>query len=158
MDDFGVEQLSLTFGTLTITPPMQSTRGSGRMDSEEGVGASLMLGLVTLFRNFMKHFGGGGHKPTDVLELRESPSMEMPAAEEHFRKLLSQKEKEMEDAAKVINDLLTQKDELSESASQSNCRNLQVQYRISLLEQEGRRLYQEGLGLWRCNLHQSTLQ
>jgi hypothetical protein len=147
MDNSGVEELSLTFGALTISPPMQSTSGSGRMDSKEGVGASPTLGLGTLFRNAMKHFSGGGHKRTDVLELRESSPMEMPATEECIRKLLSQKEKEMEDAAKVIKDLLTQKDELSESVSQSDCRNLQLQDLISRLEQDRWRLYQEKMSM-----------
>jgi len=152
MDNSGVEELSSTFDDLTISPPLQSTIGSGRMDSEEGVGAS---GLGTFLRNAMNHLGGGGHKhthgedstSTHVLEFRESPPMEMPAAEEYIRKPLSQKEKEMEPAAKVIKDLLTQKDELSESVSQSDCRNLQLQDRISRLEQDRRRLYQEKMSM-----------
>jgi hypothetical protein len=125
------------------------------MDSKEGLGASPRLGVVTFLRNAMKYLGGGGHKrtdgedstSTDVLEFRESPPMEMPAAEEYIRKPLSQKEKEMEPAAKVINDLLTQKDELSESMSQSDCRNLQLQDLISRLEQDRRRLYQEKMSM-----------
>jgi hypothetical protein len=168
MDNSGVEELSSTFDDLTISPPLQSTIGSGRMDSEEGVGASPTLGVVTFLRNAttsvmnhlgdaMNHLGGGGHKRTDgedssrtdVLELRESPPMEMPAAEEYIRKLLSQKEKEMEDAAKLINDLLTQKDELSESVSQSDCRNMQLQDLISRVEHDRQRLYDENISMQR---------
>ena len=151
MDNSGAEELSLKLAALTISTPMQSTRGSGRMDFKEGVGAFPILGWRTMFRCITKLFDGGGHNrtdgedssSTDVLEFRESHPMEMPAAEEYIRKLLSQKEKEMEAADKVINDLLTEKDELLESVSQSDCRNSQLQYRISQREQEVRKCYQE---------------
>ena len=136
----------MKFDAFGILPPMQSTRGSGRMDSKEGVGTSPTPGLGWL--RFLKNpFGGGGHKrtdgensmSTDVSELRESHPMEMPVVEEYIRKLLSQEEE--------IKDLLTQKDALSESVSQSDCRNLQLQDRITGLEQEVWRWYQESISM-----------
>lgn len=43
----------------------------------------------------------------------------MPAAKENFKKLFTQKEKEMEPAVEEINDLLTHNNALSENVSQA---------------------------------------